>query len=577
LVSGAGMLMTGRNGPLEAVHDINYIRTHMHYSTGANTILRPDNLEMSQGTTNLVITSASIQCQGDTGDTGQVLTCLGSSLGWTTQDIDQVLENGSQAVGKELVFATDVSLNKLTLNEDLISFKDNRYSPSRKASLASTFLSVSNSVETVMVDISAVTFIQPTTLTTLSGSRLKSNAAFDVTVPTLNILAPAEVDISSNVVTVETNTFTVDTGETSVVVQGSSDQIKQMFEAGATSMTIIVDDLSGNTIESTADLTISAMDLYVPTSSVLVSTGSFGIEVNNYSVEVGSVTNQMNETITAGSSVLTLTALDVSGAACSIESNGELGIEATDMDIATTSNLVNIGRNSGTYGTNSTTHLKGNIVFNDRLYDGGDAGGSYGIPVPVGSFTIPQTAQRNINYTVTVVGALNPTPVYMPTDDPTGKYIVVYNPGTNGLMLTSSAGLKFYGGLASSAGSLQYPCFSNQFIQVVSAGASGFLVLNASNVNNVPNSPFITSNPQRNRRMDSGVITGLVGANGTGTQTFMTPILTVDRPAVCVNAVDTQANHTARVTGYLGTSGSWTGFSYEWAGPPASISWIVCG
>ena len=202
--------------------------------------------------------------------------------------------------------------------------------------------------------------------------------------------------------------------------------------------------------------------------------------------------------------------------------------------------------------------MEGKVSLNGRLYSGGEQGGQYSSS----SFTIPLDANRNIQYSVALAGLANPTPVALPVDDEGGKYITIYNPYINPLII-SIAGGEILGSVLGSGGSTNSITLTyNQTIQFISAGNNTWAI------------QFLDTG----KITYSGVINGLTGTSGTGTQSFPALYPTTTPPAVNLDVIGSDANHSARITGYIGSNGAWSGFTYDWSnGTPTYLSWIAIG
>jgi hypothetical protein len=211
---------------------------------------------------------------------------------------------------------------------------------------------------------------------------------------------------------------------------------------------------------------------------------------------------------------------------------------------AGSANAITIGNNSGSTSTYSLVGVKGKFSINDVLFSGGDGGTTQ---LGVASYTIPADAVRNSLYTLIIAGTANPTPVAFPTDDTGGKYITIYNAGSQGIRCECSASPTrlFVGGNNGLAGGTTYAIRANQVVQFLSAGSSGFLVFAQTNPNsNQGLYPYPVQSLTTNQRVIATRITG-ASVNGTFTYTSISGQQNFASPAsVQLTAEDATGNHT---------------------------------
>jgi hypothetical protein len=203
-------------------------------------------------------------------------------------------------------------------------------------------------------------------------------------------------------------------------------------------------------------------------------------------------------------------------------------------------------------------NLNGKLNFNNLLFSGGIG---FTVQQSVATYTIPADADRNTFFNLYISGTANPTPVLFPTDDVGGKYITIYNGGTNDLLLSCPATpiRPFIGGVIGVAGATTYPVRINQSVSFVSGGSQGFINLYATNPNsNQVGNPYPVQTATRNQRIFSVRITG---ASVNGTYTY--PTAFTSAPVVQLTAEDATGNHimtlrTNTTTGftYVSSSGS---------------------
>ena len=164
-------------------------------------------------------------------------------------------------------------------------------------------------------------------------------------------------------------------------------------------------------------------------------------------------------------------------------SYSQLGINSEGSSFYITNDAISIGGLAGDSSTiqighggtyRSSTRIDGRVVLNDILYSGGDGGSQQ---IGVTSYTIPSNSLRNLFYTVLIVGLANPTPVILPTDDVEGKYITIYNAYTNPVVIQGTSSRKIIGGSNGSVGGETITLAYNQSVQLLTAGAAGFLVI----------------------------------------------------------------------------------------------------
>jgi len=206
---------------------------------------------------------------------------------------------------------------------------------------------------------------------------------------------------------------------------------------------------------------------------------------------------------------------------------------------AGSANAITIGNNSGSTSTYSLVGVKGKFSINDVLFSGGEGGTT---ALSVASYTIPADALRNSLYTLVISGTANPTPLNFPTDDTGGKYITIFNAGSQGVECRCSASPTrlFVGGNNGLAGGTTYSIRANQVVQFLSSGSSGFLVFAQTNPNsNQTNYPYPLQTQTTNQRITS---TRITGASVNGTFTYASAFNAV--PAVVLTAEDATGNHT---------------------------------
>jgi len=206
-------------------------------------------------------------------------------------------------------------------------------------------------------------------------------------------------------------------------------------------------------------------------------------------------------------------------------------------------NAITIGHTSATTADYSPVNINGKFSINNVLFSGGEGGSSQ---LGVASYTIPQDALRNSLFTLIIAGTATPTPLNFPTDDTGGKYITIFNAGSQSVRCQCSASpvRPFVGGNNGLAGGTTYAIRANQVVQFLSAGSQGFLVFAQSNPNsNVGTYPFPVQSLTTNQRVIATTITG-ASVNGTftytsitGQQNFASP------PAVVLTAQDATGNH----------------------------------
>jgi hypothetical protein len=226
-------------------------------------------------------------------------------------------------------------------------------------------------------------------------------------------------------------------------------------------------------------------------------------------------------------------------------------------------NTITIGHISATTADYAPVNINGKFSINGVLFSGADGGSPQ---IGVSSFTIPQDGLRNSLYTLVVSGTANPTPINFPTNDTGGKYITIFNGGSQSLRCECSASptRPFIGGNNGLAGATTYAIRANQTVQFLSAGASGFLLFAQSNPNsNVGTYPFPIQSLTTNQRVIATRITG-ASVNGTFTYTSISGQTNFSSPAsVQLTAEDSTGNHvmtlrTNTVSGftYVSSTGS---------------------
>jgi hypothetical protein len=220
-------------------------------------------------------------------------------------------------------------------------------------------------------------------------------------------------------------------------------------------------------------------------------------------------------------------------------------------------NTITIGHTSATTANYSPVNINGKLNINDVLFSGGDGSSTQ---LSVGSYTIPQNALRNSSYTLIMSGTANPTTLNFPTDDTGGKYITVFNAGTNPILCSCSASptRPFIGGGNGLSGGTTYPIRSNQTVQFLSAGSSGFILFSQSNSNtNINQYPSTVQTLTTNQRILATRITG-AAVNGTFTYTSISGQFAFASPAsVQLTAEDATGTQTMILR-----TNTTTGFTY---------------
>lgn len=165
--------------------------------------------------------------------------------------------------------------------------------------------------------------------------------------------------------------------------------------------------------------------------------------------------------------------------------------------------------------------------------------------ISVPSVTLPAQGLRNFGFTAYIVGSLNPTPISLPEDTIGGKLLNIYCQGTNALSLITISPRRVYGGFGGVGGTTSYLLNRNQFIQLLSAGTSGWVVVSTSNQNTTTSAPAIVQTLAQNTKMFQTTITG---AAVNGTFTFATGFVAnpsfTNTPFITLTAVDPILNHT---------------------------------
>jgi len=237
-------------------------------------------------------------------------------------------------------------------------------------------------------------------------------------------------------------------------------------------------------------------------------------------------------------------------------------------------NTVTIGHISATTANYSPVNINGKFSINGVLFSGADGGSPQ---IGVASYTIPQDALRNSLYTLIVSGTASPTPINFPTDDTGGKYITIFNGGSQSLRCQCSASpvRPFVGGNNGLAGGSTYAIRANQTVQFLSAGSQGFLLFAQSNPNsNVGTYPFPVQSLTTNQRVIATRITG-ASVNGTFTYTSIPGQQNFNSiPAVVCTAEDATGNHIITLR-----TNTVSGFTYvsSAGGFPTSMSIYALG
>jgi hypothetical protein len=340
-----------------------------------------------------------------------------------------------------------------------------------------------------------------------------------------NGLFLSDVDTVGNVI--QTELSTAQTGSTSTQLimtkkSGSSTVVNQMT---LNQDSMVIADTSGTATTMTLN----------KNSLSLVKTG-----VYNHTIKTESSSNYLDINSTVGLNV------------------------GSDLNSAS---IINVGHGTSTGITQSTTNLYGDVSIqgnlylqNNTLYSGGDSGGIY----TVASFTVPANAVRNALYTTTLIGTANPTPVTLPTDDLGGKYIYLYNAGTNPILISGSSTRKIYGTNCGTAGATSIPLYVNQLIGLFST-TSGFLILSLTNPNNTPSTPYYLQVTSVNQRQSAQRITSFTGSPQT--VTFSVAFSAI--PSVVLSALGGSNVQLA--------SQSASNFTFTYSSTPTAVNWCANG
>jgi hypothetical protein len=276
-----------------------------------------------------------------------------------------------------------------------------------------------------------------------------------------------------------------------------------------------------------------------------------------------SITLTSNQTIqfqSAGSNTFVVSYLNNPTTYQPVATLGTALSTITPIEIGTnagSANTITIGNNTAPSADFPLVNVKGKLSINDALFSGGEGVVSQ---LGVASYTISQNALRNTNYVLIMSGTVSPTPLNFPTDDTGGKYITIYNTGAQTIRCLCSAvpARNFLGSNSGTGGATDYAIRSNQVVQFLSVGSSGFIVLTQTNPNsNQGTYPFPLQNLTSNQRIFSTTITG---ASVTGTFTY-TPIAFTSAPTVQLTAEDATGNHTMTLR-----TNTNTGFTYVSSG-----------
>ena len=494
-------------------------------------------LAESDGTTEniTILTATTLSINGDYGTAGQVLTSgdVGGVLSWTTvggggsQNLASVLTEGSTADVNQTINLSSIDKGQtITLTLD---------------ALATTFLTddgtntTSNGFST-----SQITLINKdtATLTPINSVTIANNGIvyYD---DTPNQIVYSSKSIYINGTPGTTGDFLTSGGDSGPLTWTTPTvpALNDVLAVGNTTETamIIADGVFGgyvNTLFYTG-MTLEKSGLSTNYAYEKIDTTS------DYEIDCSSSLALNSDTITIGTS-------------------------------AGSASTISIGHNAGSGITASNTIFGGNVGISGKLTLVGNlftGGTAFENNSGAGSYTVPADAGRNTFYTMVASGTATPTTIALPTDDIGGKYISIYNIGSNPISVRGSSGRYIYGGLNGTAGGTVspygYAVYPNQLLQLYSAGSAGFYVIGVSNGNTIANSPYTAQTAGFNQRVSAGTITSLTGT-GTGTLTFASAYLGSGRPSIVISVVDASASRTAIITGWTGTTSNWTGFTYSY-------------
>jgi hypothetical protein len=212
----------------------------------------------------------------------------------------------------------------------------------------------------------------------------------------------------------------------------------------------------------------------------------------------------------------------------------------------------------------TSVRLYGKVAFNDQLFNGGDGGEAFS----GGLYTIPADLNRNTYFTLNIVGTLPSPPqavVTLPVADLGGKFITIYNAGTNVIRIDGSLSRKIFGGGAGTAGVVPYFLYANQTLQLFSAGAQGFLVVCATTGNTGFGTPSVVATPNQNTQLLRNRVTAFTGSPQT--VTFAPNVYGPNTPSVVLTPLGG--------TNVLLNSQSSTGFTFTYTVAPTALNWIA--
>jgi len=344
------------------------------------------------------------------------------------------------------------------------------------------------------------------------------------------------------------------TATASATYQTIADMANYLTTATASATYQTIADMANYLTTATASATyqtIAGMSSYLTTATASATYQTLAGMSSYLTTATASATYQtiadMTNYLTTATAASTYQTISGLGTALSTVSAITIGTNAGSA------NTVVIGNNTAPTANYPLVNIKGKFSINDVLFSGGDGGSSQ---LGVASYTIPQDALRNSLYTLIISGTANPTPLNFPTNDTGGKYITVFNAGSQGVRCDCSASPArlFVGGNNGLAGGATYSIRANQVVQFLSAGSQGFLVFAQTNPNsNQTNFPYPLQTQTTNQRILSTRITG-AAVNGTFSYGAF-PYNAI--PAVVCTAEDATGNHTIT----LRTSTT-TGFTY---------------
>ena len=478
----------------------------------------------------VIISSKAIAINTNAGTAGQVLTSGGDTgiLSWSdvggNQNIASVLTAGSTADVNQTISLSNNDKGQITtLTLDALS---------------TTFLSDDGTT---------------TTSNELSYEQINLINKDDATSTTIN-----SITIANNGIVYYDNTPNqIVYSSKNIYINGTPGTIGQVLTSGGDSGPLSW--TTPGTVTPTLDEVLTAGN--TTATAMIITDGAFGGYVNTLFYSGMTLEKSGLSTNYAYEKIDTTSAYEIDCPSLALNSD-----TITIGTSAGSASTVNIGHVASSGITQSTTTFSGNVsiggllTLQGNLFTGGISFQNNG---GAGSYTVPSDAGRNTFYTMIASGTSTPTTITLPTDDIGGKYIMIYNIGTNSCTIAGSSSRKIYGGINGMAGGTNYPLYVNGVITLLSQGSAGFYIVSIVYPNTTSSAPYPIQTPNVNSIFQKGSSTSLSGTSAT----INFPVSFSANPSVIITP---QGGVNVALTG-----SSTTGFTISYTTAPTRLNWMA--